>query len=114
MVRKRVAAGLAKGCRNGLGVTGRVCHGTPGAARGRNRGDVVVADIDRVADDGPMSAPRPVVFVLFDGFQSLDLTGPLEVFAGADRWHTARRGGAPAYELRTAGPAAGAVRSSSG
>ena len=27
---------------------------------------------------------RTVVFVVFPGFQSLDLTGPFEVFAGAN------------------------------
>ena len=29
---------------------------------------------------------RTVLIVLFDGVQSLDVTGPLEVFAGANRW----------------------------
>lgn len=29
-------------------------------------------------------APRPIVFAVFDDIQSLDLTGPLEVFAAAD------------------------------
>ena len=52
-----------------------------------------------------MSASRRVVFVLFEGFQSLDLTGPWEVFDGA----ATHRSGAPSgsrparpYELTTA------------
>lgn len=40
--------------------------------------------------------PRDVLVVLFDGLQSLDLTGPVEVFDGANH-------GAPgAYRIRTA------------
>ncbi|HJP79842.1 MAG TPA: GlxA family transcriptional regulator [Pseudonocardiaceae bacterium] len=45
---------------------------------------------------------RDVLFILFDEVQSLDVTGPLEVFSGADRLvegayrvHTASAGGAP-------------------
>lgn len=39
---------------------------------------------------------RTVLIVLFDGVQSLDVTGPLEVFAGAESY----RGGS--YGIRTA------------
>ncbi|CAL9468275.1 hypothetical protein SUDANB121_02793 [Nocardiopsis dassonvillei] len=46
---------------------------------------------------------RRVVFVVYDGFQSLDLTGPYEVFR-----HTGR------YDCRVVAPAAGPVRASSG
>ncbi|MFE0514926.1 GlxA family transcriptional regulator, partial [Streptomyces sp. NPDC058964] len=53
-------------------------------------------------------AQRTVLVVLFDGVQSLDVTGPLEVFAGAEQ-HT--RG---SYRLRTASLDGGPVRSSSG
>ncbi|MEU3485438.1 GlxA family transcriptional regulator [Streptomyces massasporeus] len=53
-------------------------------------------------------APRTVLAVLFDGLQSLDVTGPLEVFAGADRI-------APgAYRIRTASLDGAPVRTSSG
>lgn len=53
---------------------------------------------------------RSVLVVLFDGLQSLDLTGPLEVFAGA-----ARQAGDPdAYRIRTASLDGGPVRTSSG
>ncbi|MEU4085768.1 GlxA family transcriptional regulator [Streptomyces aureus] len=51
---------------------------------------------------------RTVLIVLFDGVQSLDVTGPLEVFAGAETY----RGGS--YEIRTASLGGGRVRSSSG
>ncbi|WP_435812579.1 GlxA family transcriptional regulator [Streptomyces rubiginosohelvolus] len=51
---------------------------------------------------------RTVLAVLFDGVQSLDVTGPMEVFAGASR--------APgvAYDLRTASLDGGPVRTSGG
>ncbi|WP_443070999.1 GlxA family transcriptional regulator [Streptomyces sp. YIM 132580] len=51
---------------------------------------------------------RTVLVVLFDGVQSLDATGPMEVFAGAS-W-------APgvSYDLRTASCDGGPVRASSG
>jgi transcriptional regulator GlxA family with amidase domain len=51
---------------------------------------------------------RTVLIVLFDEVQSLDVTGPLEVFA------TAREHGGRAYEIRTASLGAAAVRTSSG
>ncbi|MER7516560.1 DJ-1/PfpI family protein [Streptomyces sp. NPDC126499] len=53
---------------------------------------------------------RPVLVVLFDGVQSLDVTGPVEVFAGAGR-AAGRRAG---YPIRTASLDGGPVRSSSG
>ncbi|WP_432158480.1 GlxA family transcriptional regulator [Streptomyces sp. bgisy153] len=49
-----------------------------------------------------------VLLVLFDGVQSLDVTGPLEVFAGAEA-HTPG-----SYRLRTASPDGAPVRTSSG
>ncbi|MEU9998548.1 GlxA family transcriptional regulator [Streptomyces sp. NPDC050848] len=54
---------------------------------------------------------RPVLFVLFDGVQSLDVTGPLEVFAGADRFGG---GGGGTYPISTASLDGGPVRSHSG
>jgi transcriptional regulator GlxA family with amidase domain len=59
-------------------------------------------------------APRRVVIVVFDGVQSLDLTGPLEVFAGADLYRRVQGLDAPGYAVQTAGPGGGLVRSSSG
>ncbi len=51
---------------------------------------------------------RTVLIVLFDDVQSLDVTGPLEVFAGAEAWH----GGS--YGVLTASPDGAPVRTSSG
>jgi transcriptional regulator GlxA family with amidase domain len=56
---------------------------------------------------------RTVLMVLFDQVQSLDVTGPLEVFTGANTWQ-ASRGGVPAYDIRTASLGGRAVRTSSG
>ena len=73
----------------------------------------------------PPPSPRRVVIVVFDGLQSLDLTGPLEVFSSASRV-AAHRAGAPGsgpasasawdpgYEIVTAGVGPGVVRTSSG
>ena len=44
---------------------------------------------------------RTVLMVLFDQVQSLDVTGPLEVFAGANTWRT-QDGDGHAYDIRTA------------
>jgi AraC-like DNA-binding protein len=44
---------------------------------------------------------RTVLMVLFEDVQSLDVTGPLEVFTGANAWR-ASRGEDPAYDVRTA------------
>ncbi|MEU9146513.1 GlxA family transcriptional regulator [Streptomyces sp. NPDC048349] len=52
---------------------------------------------------------RNVLVVLYDGVQSLDVTGPVEVFAAAARFP-----GRPAYEIRTVSPGGGPVRTSSG
>ena len=51
--------------------------------------------------------PRRTVFVIFDGFQPLDMVGPHEVFS-----HAARLGGGYACEVVAA--RAGLVRSGSG
>jgi transcriptional regulator GlxA family with amidase domain len=54
-----------------------------------------------------------VLFILFDGIQSLDLTGPLDAFAGANEWCQSR-GEPHRYVLRTASLGGAVVRSSSG
>lgn len=56
---------------------------------------------------------RTVLAVVFDGVQSLDLTGPVEVFAGANTW-CAEQGLHDAYEIRTASIGGTPVRTSSG
>ncbi|KUO19364.1 GlxA family transcriptional regulator [Streptomyces dysideae] len=53
-------------------------------------------------------AQRTVLFVLFDDVQSLDVTGPLEVFVGAER-HTPG-----SYRIRTASLGGAPVRTSGG
>lgn len=53
---------------------------------------------------------RTVLVVLFDGVQSLDVTGPLEVFSGAGKVPSAAFG----YRIRTASLDGGPVRTSSG
>jgi transcriptional regulator GlxA family with amidase domain len=52
---------------------------------------------------------RTVLIVLFDGVQSLDVTGPLEVFAAAADGHGGR-----AYQVRTASLGGAQVRTTSG
>lgn len=56
---------------------------------------------------------RQVLFVLFDGVQSLDVTGPLEVLSGANGWCRSR-GEPPRYAISTAGLDGRPVRTSSG
>ncbi|MFG2026258.1 GlxA family transcriptional regulator [Streptomyces sp. NPDC048825] len=53
-------------------------------------------------------APRTVLVVLFEGIQSLDVTGPVEVFAGAETGHPGT------YRLRTATLDGAPVRATSG
>ena len=52
---------------------------------------------------------RTVVLLAFDGAQPLDVTGPHEVFAGANEAL-----GGPVYDLSVAAPTRGGVRSPSG
>ncbi|HEX4287435.1 MAG TPA: GlxA family transcriptional regulator [Trebonia sp.] len=56
---------------------------------------------------------QTVLIVLFDGVQSLDVTGPLEVLNTANR-HRAGRDSAPGYAITTASLGGAAVRTSSG
>jgi len=57
---------------------------------------------------------RRMVIVVFDGVQSLDLTGPMEVFAGADRYARARLARSPGYDITIAAMHAGALVTSGG
>lgn len=57
-----------------------------------------------------MPLSHRVVIAVFPDVDLLDVTGPAEVFALANRETT----GDPAYEVRLAGPVAGAVRTSAG
>ncbi|HSP97759.1 MAG TPA: GlxA family transcriptional regulator [Candidatus Dormibacteraeota bacterium] len=59
--------------------------------------------------------PRRVVILIFDGLQSLDATGPLEVFALADlERRQADSNASPAYAVEVVAPAAGPVTAHSG
>jgi len=58
--------------------------------------------------------PRRVAILLYEGVQSLDVTGPLEVFAGAGAAIAAGGGSGPGYTVRTVALEEGPVRSSSG
>ena len=59
-------------------------------------------------------APHTVLILVFDGVQSLDVTGPLEVFAGANRYLVGRGRDGPAYRITVASPGGVPVRTSSG
>ena len=66
----------------------------------------------------PEASSRRVVVVVFDGVQSLDVTGPVEVFAIANRFisvdHRPTDPGSQPYDIRLAAPRAGLVRTTSG
>jgi transcriptional regulator GlxA family with amidase domain len=59
-------------------------------------------------------APHSVLIVVFDNVQSLDVTGPLEVFSGANRYLAAGGADAPAYQITVASLGGAPVRTSSG
>jgi transcriptional regulator GlxA family with amidase domain len=86
--------------------------GAPLVADGRKGGRPDIAAIGRSAQDGSMAA-RGVLILLYEGVQSLDVTGPLEVFAGASRYQEAR-GAEPAYRVTTASRDGAPVTTSSG
>ena len=61
------------------------------------------------------AAPRPVALAIFPGFQPLDATGPLEVFAAASQAWTARHPGhTPPYVSTLVAREAGPVLAASG
>jgi transcriptional regulator GlxA family with amidase domain len=60
------------------------------------------------------TAPREVVIVAYPGVQSLDVTGPLEVFAGAQQLVQATGRKDPGYEIRIVSVDGAALKSSSG
>jgi transcriptional regulator GlxA family with amidase domain len=62
----------------------------------------------------PAEPVRTIAVVLYDGVQSLDVTGPLEVFAGAAEALDARGGSSGGYRVRTLSASGEPVRSSSG
>jgi len=63
---------------------------------------------------GHSSSPRQVAILLFGGVQSLDVTGPLEVFAGAHQYVQASGRGERGYEVRTLSRDGAPLQTSSG
>src|SRR5271155_2416202 len=59
-------------------------------------------------------APRRVAILLYPGVQSLDVTGPLEVFAGARELIASTASEERRYEIRTLARGGAPVRTSSG
>jgi transcriptional regulator GlxA family with amidase domain len=82
-------------------------------ADGRKGGKDVIAAITGGDNDKAMP-PRTVLIIAFDGVQSLDITGPLEVFTVASRGQAGRGAGSPAYQVRVASLGGAPVRTSSG
>lgn len=60
------------------------------------------------------TSPRVVGLVAYDGVQSLDVTGPLEVFSGAARLLAAAGSHERSYVVRLISPHGGVVLTSSG
>ena len=92
------------------------------SVRGRKSGKYVLADRSAIRQDRRMGdtstaatrGDRTVAILLYDGVQSLDVTGPLEVFAGAAAALRARGAEDGGYRVRTIARTAAPVRSSSG
>jgi len=59
-------------------------------------------------------SPRQIAILLFPGVQSLDVTGPLEVFHGASQLTEARASGERGYEVCTFSGDGAPLRTSSG
>jgi transcriptional regulator GlxA family with amidase domain len=62
----------------------------------------------------PAHSPRQIAILVFPGVQSLDLTGPLEVFSAAQRLVDASARGARGYEIRILSRDGAPLRTSSG
>jgi transcriptional regulator GlxA family with amidase domain len=69
----------------------------------------------RIVDDMTRpGAPRNIVILAYPGLQSLDVTGPLEVFDGARRLLEARAAASRGYRTLVVSPDGAGVRSTSG
>lgn len=58
--------------------------------------------------------PRRVVMLAYPGADLLDITGPLDVFAGAAALLPPTANGLPAYQVEIVAPLSGALATSSG
>src|SRR4051794_12580396 len=94
------AAVVMAGCYRLVGTASRA-----DASYGRKGGVLVIAAIPRAAKNRSM---QTVLIVLFDDVQSLDVTGPAEVFNGAELHCPGT------YRIRTVSRDGRAVRTSSG
>ncbi|MCU1389789.1 MAG: HTH-type transcriptional regulator glxA, partial [Ilumatobacteraceae bacterium] len=88
--------------------------GSDVAPFGGKRGTRVIDASPSVDHDGSMSSRRRIVIVCFAGVQPLDVTGPHEVFAGANEVLAHRSPGAQPYELMVCAASAGVVTGESG
>ena len=79
-----------------------------------NGGQFVIVANQSAMHTVEMAAVRSVWVTFVDGHQSLDVTGPTEVFAGANTYLDSIGSLAPRYELRFIGPSIGAVVGESG
>jgi transcriptional regulator GlxA family with amidase domain len=96
-----------------IDVQGRV----PAIDHGRNCWKSVLADGSGFRHDRVMAragSPRQVAILLYPGVQSLDVTGPLEVFTGARELIEAEARGDRGYDVRTFARDEVPLRSSSG
>jgi transcriptional regulator GlxA family with amidase domain len=62
----------------------------------------------------PTSEPRRIAILVYPGVQSLDLTGPLEVFSAANQVLKASGSTDPGYSLQIVAPSKEPIRTSSG
>lgn len=92
----------------------------PQSVDGINRGNLGIDaraciehdDVVRARAETTSSAGRRVVILAFEGVQSLDVTGPAEVFAGANQV-LASEGRPPVYDVSIASPDGGSVATES-
>jgi len=104
-----------------------MCTGKYGRKRGKNvLADKPVLGHDRVMSRAPApylkalardrvtQAPRQIVIVAYPGVQSLDIAGPLEVFAGAQQLIEATGRSERGYEIRILSRDGAPLRTSSG
>ena len=65
-------------------------------------------------DTNTQNIAKNIVFITLDGVQSLDLSGPMEVFTLANQYRSAGMPGMPIYKLFTATPHGGSVKTNAG
>ncbi len=84
---------------------------------GSKGGVSVLADSERVREDRSVNSPaepRRIAILIYPGVQSLDVTGPLEVFSAASEAIAASGRSDPGYEVSTVARSPEPVRTSSG